>query len=177
MSSYLSSILVVSSATAVLALGCGGTADPSGSGGSSTSASATTGAGGPTSSATGAGGSGDLGPFACSGAAVGYAADVAPIFNGCSGGDTCHALATGFHSPEASYKYLVGQPSFGCSDGRLLVAPGDPTHSYLVNKLTNHELCMGEPMPRPLGASPWKPRSTAQIQAIYDWICTGAKND
>jgi hypothetical protein len=135
-------------------------------------------------SGSGAGGSGgstgpgELGPFTCSGAKPKYAADVAPLFNGCSGGDACHALATGFQTPESTYAYLVGNPSNGCMDGRVLAAPGDPEHSYVINKLSNHALCGGSGMPKGFGfQGVWKPRPASDVQTIYDWICTGAKND
>ena len=197
MRSYFSRLLVTSSATTILLLGCnGGGTSTTGGGGSSTSAttatgtgggastSSTGGAGGTTSSSTGAGGTGgstgpgELGPFTCSGVVVGYAADVAPLFNGCSGGDTCHALATGFQTPASTYAYLVGKESVGCMDGRVLVAPGDPEHSYVINKLSNHALCGGSGMPKGPGfKGVWKPRPAADVQTIYDWICTGAKND
>ena len=141
-------------------------------GGASTSAA--TGTGGATSSSVGAGGSA---AFACSGATVSYAVDVAAIFSGCSGGN-CHAYGGGFQNADSSYLYLVGKESKGCMDGRFLVAAGDPEHSYLVNKLTNHELCGGSPMPKGPGpGDAWNPRSDADIQTIFDWICTGAKND
>ena len=200
MRSYFSRLLITSSATTVLLLGCsgGGTSTGGGGSGSSTSSSvgtttgaggdATTtsssGAGGATSTSTGAGGtggsvgSGELGPFACSGVVVGYAADVAPLFNGCSGGDACHALATGFQTPASTYAYLVGKESTGCMDGRVRVAPGDPEHSYVINKLSNHALCGGSGMPKGFGFNgAWKPRPESDVQTIYDWICTGAKND
>ncbi len=198
MRSYFSRLLLTSSVTTILLLGCNGGGTATGGGGSSASASASTaagtgggdsttatsGTGGATSSGNGAGGtggstgSGELGPFTCSGAVLGYAADVAPLFNGCSGGDACHALATGFQTPASTYAYLVGKPSNGCMDGRVLVAPGDPEHSYVINKLSNHALCGGSGMPKGFGfKGVWKPRPAADVQKIYDWICTGAKND
>lgn len=198
---YFSWLLVLSSSATALGLGCSASVSTGGGGSSSasttassvTSASATTGAGGEasttgaggaggaTSSSTGAGGSGgapELGPFACSGVAVGFAADVAPVFNGCSGGDACHALAIGFQTPASSYVYLVGKMANECMDGRLRVAPGDPEHSYVVDKLTNHNLCAGSGMPKGFGPTgQWKPRPAADIQKVYDWICAGAKDD
>jgi hypothetical protein len=195
MRTYFSWRIFFSSSAAALMLGCGGGVS-TGSGGSSStnaSASATTGAGGEASttgaggaggaasSSTGAGGSGgapELGPFACSGVAVGFAADVAPVFNGCSGGDVCHALAEGFQTPAKSYAYLVGKMTNECMDGRLRAAPGDPEHSYVIDKLASHNLCSGSGMPRTFGFNgKWKPLPAADIQKVYDWICTGAKND
>ncbi|MEP7124462.1 MAG: hypothetical protein ABJE95_26275 [Byssovorax sp.] len=89
--------------------------------------------------------------------------DVAPIFNlGCNG-EQCHAIPT--------WKGLVSRPSSECCD-RLLVTPGDPTHSYLVDKVTGVSLCSGDPMPlsRP-------PLSISEITTIRRWICEGALDD
>jgi hypothetical protein len=192
MRSYFSWRILVSSSLMALMLGCGGGGGSDGTGGSSSTTTATTttgtsattgagGSGGGASTGTGAGGSGgapELGPFACSGVAVKFAADVAPVLNGCSGGDSCHALATGFQTPASSYAYLVGQMTNECMDGRVRVAPGDPEHSYLIDKLTNHNLCGGSGMPKGFGfMGAWQPRPEADIQKVYDWICTGAKND
>lgn len=198
MRSYFSIFTIVAMSAALCGSGCNGNGEPTGTGGvgastttgagtssaSSTTtgagSSTTTGAGGAASTSAGAGGAGGDGAFvfACSAAPIGYAADVAPLFNGCSGGDGCHSLATGFHSPEASYAYLVGKASKQCMDGRLLVAPGDPEHSYVIDKLTNHNLCGGSGMPKSPGiGGSWKPRAAEDIQKIYDWICAGAKND
>lgn len=200
MQSYFYWRIFVSSSVTALVLGCG-TNVSTGSGGSSSatssasaSATATTGAGGDasttgaggesgaaSSTTTGAGGSGGappLGPFACSGAVLKFGVDVAPVFNGCSGGDVCHALASGFQTPAKSYAYLVGQMTNECMDGRLRAAPGDPEHSYVIDKLTAHNLCGGSGMPKGFGFNgKWKPRPAADIQKVYDWICTGAKND
>ena len=39
----------------------------------------------------------------------------------------------------------------------------------MINKITDTNLCGGVPMPN-MGT----PLSSADIQTIYDWICTGA---
>jgi hypothetical protein len=91
---------------------------------------------------------------------VSFAADVEPTLNGCTG-EVCHA--------PWSYSSVVRVAASECCDGRLLVAPGDPGHSYLLDKLTNHDLCNGSPMP--LDAYPV---ATATTKAIADWICAGA---
>jgi hypothetical protein len=63
-------------------------------------------------------------------------------------------------------------------DGRLRAAPGDPEHSYVIDKLTSHNLCSGSGMPKGFGFNgKWKPLPAAEIQKVYDWICAGAKND
>ncbi|MEP7124583.1 MAG: hypothetical protein ABJE95_26885 [Byssovorax sp.] len=194
MRTYFSGLISVGSLATALVLGCGSsvatggggsgaTATGTGTTGTGTATAATTGAGGDasTTGAGGAGGSGGsppLGPFVCSGVVVKFAADVAPVFNGCSGGDACHALAAGFQTPAKSYAYLVGQMTNECMDGRLRATPGDPEHSYVIDKLTGHNLCSGSGMPKGFGVNgKWKPRPAAEIQKVYDWICTGAKND
>jgi hypothetical protein len=166
----------------LLTLGCGGDVDPIGSNGS-TSAS---GAGGAASSSTGtgAGGSGastssstgaGVSVLACSSAGISFAIDVAPrLKEGCALGQ-CHQSA--FETPEGTYAYLVGQAAKQCADGRLNVDPGDPENSYLIDKITNQDLCDGNPMPRPFGNEAWMPLPSADIQTVYDWICSGAKND
>jgi hypothetical protein len=63
----------------------------------------------------------------------------------------------------------VNQISEECSDLRLDVKPGDPEHSYVIDKLTGRNICSGVPMPR---GEPMLP--AAQIQTLYDWICEGA---
>ena len=94
---------------------------------------------------------------------VTYQHDISPIFNlGCNG-EQCHAVPT--------WKGLVSQPSHECCD-RLLVAPGDPAHSYLVDKILGVHICSGDPMPlsRP-------PLSTSDTTTILRWICEGAPDD
>lgn len=177
----------------LLAPGCGGDVAPTdshgaasahgagGSGATGSSASATgsgaTGSGGAGGAAVGASGSsgGGVSVLACSSVLVSFSADVAPLFQGCSGGG-CHQGAA-FKSQAGTYSYLVGEASGQCTDGRLRVAPGDPENSYLIDKLTNHDLCGGVPMPKGLDEDAWQTLSEATIQTIYDWICSGAKDD
>lgn len=58
-----------------------------------------------------------------------------------------------------------------CLDGRMRVLPGQPASSYLIDKMTNVDLCQGTQMPK-LGLIP-----NAQIQTVVDWICEGAPNN
>jgi hypothetical protein len=83
----------------------------------------------------------------------------------CSVGAGCHvAMAAG---PQL-YNQFVNRFSEECGT-RLMVAPGDPEHSYVINKITDKNLCGGVSMPngKPL-------LSAADVQVIYDWICEGA---
>ena len=59
---------------------------------------------------------------------------------------------------------LIGQTSGQCAS-KLLVAPGDPAASYLVNKLTGMGMCGGSQMPK--GATPL---SAAELDTVRAWI-------
>jgi hypothetical protein len=86
----------------------------------------------------------------------------------CHGGNRPSAgldLTTGH-----AYASLVGVPS-GCS-GRLLVAPGSPSTSYIINKLTGVSMCSGTQMPA-RGVS----LSQSQLDLLRSWICLGAPNN
>lgn len=99
---------------------------------------------------------------------VSFSADVAPILHGCAG-EICHNTQWGGSNP---YPTMMNVVAYECCDGRLIVKPGDPNHSYLWQKVADRDLCAGAPMP--LGATPL---TTSQVQTIYDWICLGAKNN
>ncbi|WP_437966351.1 PE-PGRS family protein [Sorangium sp. So ce260] len=70
----------------------------------------------------------------------------------------------------AAHGGLVDGESTTCAD-RVLVVPGMPSQSYIINKLRNVDLCAdGKPMPPP----PAMALSEANIKKITDWICAGA---
>jgi hypothetical protein len=167
--------LAAASVVGTLFLAC----DPGSAGPVSSSSSSSSGAGGAggASSSSGAGGftftTGSGGSPACDGgvadvtpvpcdasADVSFATDVQPILSGCTG-ELCHGPWL--------YASVVGKAATECCDGRLLVAPGDPAHSYLLDKIRAHDLCRGAPMPLGL-----PPLPDAKAQAIADWICLGA---
>jgi hypothetical protein len=54
----------------------------------------------------------------------------------------------------------------------VIVKPGDPSASYLVDKLLGVDLCSGARMP-PQGT----PLSDASMATIAAWICQGAANN
>jgi hypothetical protein len=54
----------------------------------------------------------------------------------------------------------------------VLVTPGDPARSYLMNKVTGVGMCRGTQR-MPIGV----PLVPSKIQTIADWICAGAQND
>ncbi len=107
---------------------------------------------------------------------VSFAGVVQPIFTRSCALRGCHAgvrpqanldLAVG-----RSHGELVGVASAQCSPPRLLVTPGDPGRSYLMNKLGGTGLCFGTQMPK-AGTS----LAASELDAIGAWICAGARND
>jgi hypothetical protein len=73
--------------------------------------------------------------------------------------------------PDVAYANLVNVPSRAKS-GAILVIPGDPDGSYLVQKLTGAAGIVGGRMPR-TGA----PLTEGQILIIKRWIQLGARSD
>ncbi len=139
-----------------------------GAGGASTTAST---GGASTTSSTGASGTGgghvfQASGYSCSGAMPSISAVAAITSKNCATSAACHlgdATAAGIYS---SYVSVLSEE---CTDGRIFVKPGDPEHSYVINKITDKNLCGGVPMPN-MGT----PLSSTDIQTIYDWICNGA---
>jgi hypothetical protein len=96
---------------------------------------------------------------------VSYSSDVIPIFAGNCNGEVCHNATWGGSS---AAEFLVNIRAPECCDGRLLVRPGDPDHSYLVQKLRGGDLCMGRKMPLD------HTLSDANVSTLIDWVCEGA---
>lgn len=71
-----------------------------------------------------------------------------------------------------SYQMLVGQPSRG-KTGAVLVVPGSPDDSYLMQKLAGRADIVGARMPRNNGPF----LTSGQMSIIRRWIQLGAKND
>jgi hypothetical protein len=101
---------------------------------------------------------------------VQLARDVVPILASGCGGEYCHGRT--MMTARDAYTSLVGQPSIQCDDGRPLVAPGDPDHSYLMDKILGRNLCAGYAMPRGM----WH-ITPDEIRTLRDWIAEGAPND
>ncbi len=100
-------------------------------------------------------------------AAVSFKTDVVPLVGHC-GSELCHGgLGTSW-----PYAALVNVQTTECSDQRVIVKPGDPNSSYLIQKLQGIDMCMGVRMPK-LG----EPLPAADIQTLADWICEGAPNN
>jgi hypothetical protein len=111
----------------------------------------------------------------CGNSSVSFAAAVQPIFTASCATAGCHkgiAAQQGLDlSAGKAYAGLVNVATQQCNDGRKRVLPGQPTESYLVDKVMGVDLCFGTQMPK-LGALP-----PAQLQTIADWICGGALNN
>lgn len=71
-------------------------------------------------------------------------------------------------SAALAYQTMVGKASSTCA-GRTRVVAGDVAASYLMNKLTGVSMCNGSKMPKGAGLS------AAEIDAVRNWICSGAK--
>jgi hypothetical protein len=56
-----------------------------------------------------------------------------------------------------------------CAATRVLVKPGAPSSSYLVNKLSGVDMCSGTRMPK--GGSSW---TATQMDTLRAWIGSGA---
>ncbi len=88
----------------------------------------------------------------------------------------CSVCHSGADAPEGlqldaahSYALLVGVPSTEVP-GTLRVKPGDPTNSYLIQKLQGSSGIVGAQMPF---GGPYLPQST--IDVIVQWIAAGAQ--
>jgi hypothetical protein len=71
-----------------------------------------------------------------------------------------------------SYGQIVNVLASECKDGRKRVLPGNPSASYLVQKVTGVNMCSGSEMPKAgMGLA------AAQTQLIANWIYSGAPNN
>lgn len=111
-----------------------------------------------------------------SSAAVSFAADIEPLLDNSCGARGCHSGPRPQQSLSlvagTSRGALVGVASTQCGDGRPLVTAGDPSNSYLLNKLTGVDMCSGSLMPKGAGTL-----QQAQTDAIAAWICAGAPDN
>ncbi len=92
---------------------------------------------------------------------------------------SCHGAAAsgGLQlTPDVAYTNLVGVPATNPAAnaaGLLRVAPGDPDHSFILDKLTG-ALAAGEGVPMPQVGSPLP---QAKIDLVRRWIAAGAPAD
>jgi hypothetical protein len=89
---------------------------------------------------------------------------------------TCHALGAAMDlSRGVSYAHIVNQPAPAVeSCGGILIVPGDPTSSYIYQKLTLSHPCAGAQMPLDeLFTS--QPLPACMTAILRDWIQAGAQ--
>jgi hypothetical protein len=108
-------------------------------------------------------------------------ANVQIVFEQCT---TCHTNGVPLDlAPTVAYANLVGvvahdytDPATADSCGGLLVDPGKPDTSYLLQKLSTPAPCAGSQMPlTELGGS--APLDTCEQTLVHDWIAAGALDD
>ena len=114
------------------------------------------------------------GSCSCDAAPLSYAEDIEPLFvegctsMGCHGSGPMPAQEGLRLSIGDGYDNLVGVVADQCG-GRLLVEPGQPNSSYLLDKILGINLCSGTKMPK-MGAG----LSTEESDMVSQWICSGA---
>lgn len=91
------------------------------------------------------------------------------IFNKSCALSGCHAGSIYPTLKESAYNNIVNQQS---SKGILLIKPGDPDNSYILQKILGSSIINGSRMP--LNNSPL---SEEKINAIKTWIKNGAENN
>ena len=155
-----------------------------GAGGSPTTTGGAGGVGGAGGGSTTDGGGGSMGD-PCEGVAtVSFSADVVPLLEQSCTFSACHAGAMPDAKlnlvPENAFAELVNVTALQCGGNRTLVIPGDPSESYLYDKLKGVDMCglNSAKMPRnpPQGQSApmWTAANTEVFRA---WICGGALDD
>lgn len=117
-----------------------------------------------------------LGVCECGSATVSFSATVEPILVASCAILGCHRAPAPKESLDLSagiaHSEIVNVLATQCSsDARRRVQPGDPSKSYLVDKILGVDLCFGGGMPRTGSLSP------AEVEAISSWICAGAPDN
>lgn len=88
---------------------------------------------------------------------ISFQRSVLPLVH-CSG-EACHQAWT--------YGTLTGRASHACCDGRLLVSPGRPSASHLVQAIRDVDSCVGR-----MGDL-----DAEQIAIVVGWVCEGAPDN
>jgi hypothetical protein len=116
-----------------------------------------------------------MGACTCAMVSVSFSSSVQPIFTENCTKASCHRGASPQEdldlSAGNSYDDLVDVPSSQCMDGRKRVLPGDPSESYLMDKILGVDLCSGTKMPKVDTLPP------SDIAIISKWICSGAPDN
>lgn len=120
----------------------------------------------------------EAGACVCSPNATATFAEVQAIFGkSCGSAGFCHNKDNPSGGldlrPGAAHASLVGTDTKYCGDGRKRVTAGQPSESYIIDKVMNTQLC-----DLPNGkSSKMPPGSTlplTDVETIANWICAGA---
>jgi hypothetical protein len=109
-----------------------------------------------------------------------YVERTCAVAHGCHGDDPTDSIDLDLR-PTVAYASLVGRPS-SVRPGALLVAPGDPTKSFVVDKLTG-TLGAKEGKRMPLDRDTGAPKTPGPDDddflknKLIPWIAAGAKED
>jgi hypothetical protein len=126
-------------------------------------------------------------PAAVAAQAVSFRHDVAPVLantcassEGCHGADPTHRVNLDLREG-AAYASLVGRPS-ELRQGAVLVDPGHPAQSFVVNKLTRKLAAKGEGRPMPLDPQTGNAQEPNPVEGfvwktLVAWIAQGAANN
>jgi hypothetical protein len=102
-----------------------------------------------------------------------FKGDIEPILNASCTGAACHGGARpkeGLRLEAGSaYAAMVGVATNQCSGNRVLVDPGSPSTSYVMQKLLNIDICTGTQMPKA-----GQLLAPGELDLISAWICDGA---
>jgi hypothetical protein len=105
-----------------------------------------------------------------------FKTDIEPILTRACTGAACHGGARPKEGLDlesgTGYMEMVSVAASQCRDKRLLVDPGSPSTSYLMQKLLNTDLCSGTQMPK-AGES----LASDELDLVSAWICIGAPNN
>jgi len=86
---------------------------------------------------------------------------------------TSNTYASLIDKPPPSYAY----PPTNEACGTVLVKPGDPSASYLLEKLVSATPCAGQQMPLLIESGTPLPLPACEVALVRDWIAAGALDD
>lgn len=102
---------------------------------------------------------------------VSYSKDIQPIFNSSCALGGCHDSGTSRSGVNLS-SYNSAINSIGARYDTLIILPGNPSGSPIVDKISNNNPQFGQRMPLSGSAL-----SSARIDSIFAWIEDGAPNN
>jgi len=103
---------------------------------------------------------------------------VQPLLSQACATATCHdgqSRKAGLDLTEGkAWAETVGVSTLQCGGGKVLVVPGQPSASYLLQKMRGQGLCGGSEVMPP---QPEQPLGLRDIEIVSAWICQGARED